>query len=319
MTLQNIRVGIVGVGMVGTPLMNWFLSRGYILGRTLFCYDNDGTKGFSDKKHWDLVTKAHLLFVCVPTPSRKDGSCNVDIIKSIIEDLPDRNRAIVIKSTVPPTFLKGLATKYKKRGVFLFNPEFLTEKQAERDFLNPVLQIVAPVDDSGKPWTNVILDILPKAYFQSPLQVENTYTFYGATAEEAAEAKYAINRFGAMKVTFFVILYLRCKILRLDFKNVWRLVTKDPRVGDSWAWALHGEILGYNGFCFPKDVMAWISESRSLLKKISDQGLRRVFSRGIDFFDSMGIFNEEVHRWQGTTVEEMSIHDVERDKKIEKK
>jgi len=312
--MQKIKIGIIGIGMVGTPLMDWFLEKGWSRGKNLFCFDKDITKDCSDN-----MLKAQVVFVCVPTPPNLDGSCNTSIVEDAVRQLPDGKRAIVVKSTVSSGTVASLAKRYKKKGYFLFNPEFLTEKQATEDFRNPTLQIVAPANKKARPWAGVVLDLLPKAYFQSPLQSENTYSFYGLNSSEAEETKYAINLFGAMKVTFFVILYLRCKIQGLNFKNVWRMVTKDPRIGDSWSWAPHGKILGYNGFCFPKDTNAFIFHSKQLAQKISKGPERTVFSLGVKFFETMKNFNERLHISQGTTVKEMSVHDSERERKIDEK
>ena len=46
-TKAKIKVGIIGIGMVGTPLTRWFEKQGFARGKNLFCYDR-GKKEFSD-------------------------------------------------------------------------------------------------------------------------------------------------------------------------------------------------------------------------------------------------------------------------------
>ncbi|SVE56770.1 uncharacterized protein METZ01_LOCUS509624, partial [marine metagenome] len=94
---------------------------------------------------FDLVVECDVIFVCVPTPMNKDGSCHTDIVESVIEEINkwsyaywgniDRKPTIVIKSTVSPGTTERLHKKYKSVDV-IFNPEFLTEATFIEDFKN---------------------------------------------------------------------------------------------------------------------------------------------------------------------------------------
>ncbi|PJE73094.1 MAG: hypothetical protein COV00_02010 [Candidatus Tagabacteria bacterium CG10_big_fil_rev_8_21_14_0_10_40_13] len=292
--------------MVGTPLTRWFEKQGFARGKNLFCYDR-GKKEFSDD-----ISEARIVFICVPTPACSDDSCDTSIVKSVVKDLPD-GKIVVIKSTVPPGTTARLAREYEKK-IFLFNPEFLTEAQAWDDFRRPNLQIVAPADEKARKWAGIILDLLPKGYFQSPFGNKNTYQFYNLNSTQAEIGKYAINQFGAMKVTFFNILYDRCKNWDVDFEDVRAMVTHDSRIASSWSDPLHGDVRGYNGFCFPKDTKAILFEDRTFLEKKTGLMELTFCEAAILFFRAMDNYNEILHHFQGTSVAEMSVHDKERRK-----
>ena len=107
---KKIKVGIIGLGMVGEPIRRWFEEyQKYRRGKELFCYDTDPKKGYSDD-----VNKADVVFVAVPTPTNPDGSCNVSIVHSAAATIND-NKIVVIKSTVPPGTIEGLQKKYSRK------------------------------------------------------------------------------------------------------------------------------------------------------------------------------------------------------------
>ena len=92
------KIGIIGVGMVGMPLKRWFEENGYERNFDLFLYDIDRKKNY-----FDDVNKADIVFVAVPTPRDRDGSCDllavIHALGRIDKWLP---KIVVIKSTVQP-------------------------------------------------------------------------------------------------------------------------------------------------------------------------------------------------------------------------
>lgn len=133
--MDKPKIGLIGLGMVGLPLKKHLEEKGFKRGFNLFCYDSDPKKNFNDD-----VYQADIIFICVPTPKKRDGSCNIDVVDSVVRKFHNQNKVIVIKSTIEPGTVARLQEKYNCP--FLFNPEFLTESRAWEDFIKPDRQIV---------------------------------------------------------------------------------------------------------------------------------------------------------------------------------
>jgi len=309
---EKIKIGIIGIGMTGGPLKKWFEMKNYRRGEDLFCFDIDPNKGCQDD-----VSKADIIWICLPTPSCSDGSCDISIIEKTIANLPDGERLIVVKSTIPPLILKNLQERYRSKGLFFSNPEFLTESQAWEDFIRPDRQIVASASEEGRKFVNLILGLLPIGSFQSP-GVMGTYKFHEANSDEAALAKYGGNVFGAIKVTFGNIINNFCEALGIDYEIVRELISHDRRIGGAWLDVNHGNYRGFGGYCFPKDLKAVIFFGEEILRKLpkGNQNQKEVFSKALEFLKSVWSYNETLLKSQGLTVEQVSSHDKDLEKVI---
>jgi UDPglucose 6-dehydrogenase len=313
---KKIKVGIIGIGMVGEPIRRWFEeSQGYKRNKDLFCYDTDPKKGYSED-----INKADVIFVAVPTPTNPDGSCNISIVNSAASAIKD-GKIVVVKSTVAPGTVEGLQKKYPKKK-FIFNPEFLTETQAWLDFIKPDRQIVG---HTTKSFSDVkeVLNLLPRAHFERPWSSD--YSKKDIAATEAELAKYASNVFGYVKVIYGNILADICHALTLNFKNnkidaavnyenVREVISADPRIGPAWLNVEHGDYCGAGGYCFPKDMKALIMATESLIgelslkKKKTDIGLIKSLKGGMNVLKSVEEYNKTLLGWQGLTLEEVMRH-----------
>ena len=97
-----MRIGIVGQGYVGTAVREVF-DKHYQTNT----FDLNGDCTCRDLE--ELIDHSDIIFVCVPTPMKKDGSCDTSIVESVVHELnglaitrQDANRIIAIKSTIPP-------------------------------------------------------------------------------------------------------------------------------------------------------------------------------------------------------------------------
>ena len=134
---MKAKIGIVGQGYVGTAIKVGFES--YYDVETYDKYDKKKTT----KSLPDMVSECEIIFVCVPTPMNEDGSCNTDIVESVVKDVDkcsgkffdDKKSIVVIKSTVLPGTTERLHKKFKNVNV-IFNPEFLTEANFIDDIKN---------------------------------------------------------------------------------------------------------------------------------------------------------------------------------------
>lgn len=288
--MKEWKIGIIGVGMVGTPLKRWFEENGYERNSDLFLYDIDPKKGY-----FDDVNQADIVFIAVPTPRDFDGSCDLTAVKDALTRIDIHfHKIVVIKSTVTPGMTEYLQTIFSQWKM-LFNPEFLTEKRAWEDFIKPDRQIVGFTKYSIDA-AHLVLSLLPKAPFMSPWGL-GTYKPIRITATEAEIIKYGGNVHFARKVNFANMLNLLCEELEVSYENVRHGMAADFRIGDSHLDVNHGGYRGFGGYCFPKDLDA-------LIFFLECQGLKD----GANLLKADKNFNIQLLNAQGLTIEDVSKH-----------
>lgn len=245
--LKDLKLGIVGVGMVGGALQRYFEKKGF----KPLLYDKGKNLGSPEE-----VNQADIIFICVPTPfnkekgpalNRAEGSgSGFDL--SCIEDACSNikgQKIIVIKSTVWPGTTEKLQQKYPQHK-FLFNPEFLVEEKADEGMQNPDRQIVGYTEESRE-FAEKILDLLPKAPFEKIIK-----------AREAEMVKYFGNTWLSTKVIFANQMYDLCQKLGVNYDRIKEAAVADKRIGPSHLDVHHGDYRGYGGKCLPKDIRALI-------------------------------------------------------------
>src|SRR3989338_4655163 len=282
------RIGIMGLGVVGSQLKRWFEeTNGHKRGVDLFLYDIASSKGYSDD-----INKAQVIFVCVPTPSLPEGTINLSFVESVFKRLAGE-KIVIIKSTVLPGATEHFQKNYKQHKI-LFNPEFLTEKNAWEDFHKPNRQIVGFTENSLNV-AGMVLSLLPQAPFMSPYGI-NTFKPTKITATEAEIIKYGGNIFISRKINLANIIALLSEKVGANYDNVRLGIAADYRIGGSHLDVLHGGYKGFGGCCIPKDLNAFIScleyyrllECTELLKKDRE-------------------FNEKLLATQGLTIKDVSV------------
>src|SRR3990167_1905988 len=125
------KIGIIGYGIVGQALAYGFSTA------EIHIYDKF-KEGFETMK--EVAEKSEFIFICLPTPIKSDESgIDLSIINDAIKKLTvytnNKQKFIIIKSTVTPGTTAGFIQKYPK-SLFAFNPEFLTEANYMQDFVN---------------------------------------------------------------------------------------------------------------------------------------------------------------------------------------
>ena len=178
--------------------------------------------------------------VCVPTPSSRDTSCDMSIVKGVVTYCPE-NKPVLIKSTIS---LEGWRNLQKFGKSLSFSPEFLVANNAINDFANQEFMLYGGAD--YKFWKNV---------FPFPL--------VSATVEELIMTKYVRNCFLATKVAFFNDIHKLCETVNVNYNNVANLTSMDRRIGSSHMQVPgpDGE-LGFGGACFPKDTKALVATGK---------------------------------------------------------
>ena len=188
----NKRIGIVGKGFVGSAVQFGF-SPSVGVDAEVKVYDKDPNK--STHTLQEVVLGSDIIFLSVPTPSNKDGSINLDIVKSILNDINEIysetvNSIILLRSTVIPGTTRKLQEKYPKLRI-VFNPEFLTERAANFDFINQSRFVVGGnLDDVLE-----VSELFRKRFGKSMSIIETNF-------ETAELIKYMTNTFFATKISF---------------------------------------------------------------------------------------------------------------------
>ena len=129
-----MKIGIIGQGFVGSAIKEGLKSYYEVI-----TYDLDVSKCTHSQE--DVCKQSDIIFVCLPTPMRKDGSCDTRILEKAVAEInqvcssdSEMNRPIlVIKSTIPPGTTKKLDALAPILNV-CFSPEFLTEANSFEDF-----------------------------------------------------------------------------------------------------------------------------------------------------------------------------------------
>ena len=231
-----MKLGIIGLGVVGRA----------------------NAKGFKLRKHevslHDIKIKSSIKnlidteinFICVPTPSKKNGSCNTDIVESVIKQLSDikYDGVIAIRSTVEPGFIDRMIKKYKNYKI-CFVPEFLKERSANYDFIyNHNLCLV------GTNNSNVYKKVIKS-------HKNLAKNFVKLKPKEAELVKYFNNVYAALKITFANNMFEIAKKLNVDYSKIKNTYLYIGRSKDTYLDA-NNNLRGYAGACLPKDTRALI-------------------------------------------------------------
>ncbi len=194
------------------------------------------------------IIKCDIIFISVPTPMNKDGSCYLEILYNVINELNTitnlDTQLVVIRSTVPP----GTSNKLN----CYFMPEFLTEKNYINDFINNknwIFGVKNTSQDSN--FIQKITELFNIAY-ESDKILFNNLSF--VSNDEAEMIKMFRNNFLAIKVSFCNEIYEFCEKKNINYENVRKLAVLDSRIGDSHTNVPgHDGKKGFGGTCFPKD------------------------------------------------------------------
>jgi UDPglucose 6-dehydrogenase len=137
------------------------------------------------------------------------------------------------------------------------------------------------------------------------------------TATEAETGKIAANLFGAAKVTFGNIIADFCASLEnpASYENVRHILAHDGRIGPAWLDVHHGSYRGFGGYCFPKDLDAFIAHSENLISKMLKKKNKRsrdharLLQKGIAVFKAIRVYNEALLKSQGYSMRKVSAHE----------
>ncbi|MEH7383050.1 nucleotide sugar dehydrogenase [Bacillus sp. JJ1533] len=280
-------ITVIGLGFVGLTTALGFCDKGY----SVYGYDIDQKKKEKLKKGTipfyepyldeklnqhlnkgftivddlqEAVNNSKVIFLCVGTPSKSDGSAYLgyilDAIKSIAAYIKKPYfKVLVLKSTIPPSttsesirpYIESLGFKVGVDIGLTNNPEFLREGNAWEDFMNPDRIVIGQEEDkSGQ--------MVEKIYhsFNAPI--------YRVSLNTAEFIKYLSNTLLATLISFANEQALIANSIGdIEIKKSFQVLHLDKRwFGDPakmTCYVYPG--CGFGGYCLPKDTMALVNQS----------------------------------------------------------
>lgn len=246
--MNKPKIGIVGKGFVGSAVQHGF-SPNVGCDAEVRVYDKNPARSLHSLK--DTVNESNFVFVSVPTPSNNDGSADLTILESALNDIANictnEETIILIRSTIIPGTTRDLQSKFDNLKL-VFNPEFLTERSANFDFINQSRAIFG----GEKANTNKVADLFRWRFGDSFSILETNF-------ESAELIKYMANTFFATKISFLNDMKLLSDKSNANWNDVIDGFVRDGRIGHSHLNVPgHDGKYGFGGVCFPKDIQAII-------------------------------------------------------------
>ena len=244
------KIGVVGNGFVGGAVKFGF-SPQVGCDAEVRVYDKNPIKSTHTLE--ETVNESDFIFLSVPTPANEDGSINLDILTDALNDIDgvsEKDNYILIRSTVVPGTTWALQEKFPKLNL-LFNPEFLTERSANFDFINQGRFIIGSGDSYKSALGSELFSKLIRDRFGDCVAILET------TYETAEMIKYMNNCFFATKVSFMNEMYQIAEKCKVNWEQAVDGFVADGRIGHSHLNVPgHDGKFGFGGSCFPKDVQA---------------------------------------------------------------
>jgi UDPglucose 6-dehydrogenase len=308
-----MQISVIGAGYVGLTTAACLAE----IGHQVLCADNDldklkklnaGRLPFFEP-HLDLlvernvasrrlqfvsseeaIEKGNAIFICVGTPPLENGEADLSAIEAVARTIASTAggyRLVIEKSTVPVQTAKRLwkhLSIYNVNGLefdVVSNPEFLREGSAVGDFFHPDRIVIGAESPRAIAMMNEIYRPVLVSTSTCPVHSQCPPTHEVpliVTDTNSAElVKHASNSFLAMKISFINLVADACEAAGADIAKVAEGIGSDKRIGKAFL----NPGIGFGGFCFPKDVQAFVRIGEklgcdfSLLKEVEKINLRR--------------------------------------------
>ncbi|NGX63526.1 MAG: UDP-glucose 6-dehydrogenase [Candidatus Anoxychlamydiales bacterium] len=264
-----------------------------------------GKRLFFTTDYEKAIKSALVCFVCVPTPSNEDGSCNTSYIEQtakFIGQYIDDYKVVVTKSTtevgtsfqIKKIILKELENRDVKIDFdVVSNPEFLKEGSAVSDCLKPDRIVIGTEAEKST-------EIMKEIYHGFTFKQDRLIVMDILSSEMT---KYAANAMLATRISFMNEIANICKKVGANVNNIRKGIGSDTRIGYSFLYPG----IGYGGSCFPKDIKALCHLAKkvglkpTLLEKVDEINVeqKKLLAKSIiNFFTKNGgIKNKTIAVW----------------------
>ena len=289
----NDKVGIIGLGKLGLPMLCAFIKRGFnpigydinlklieTLKQGKNPYKEDGLEqvieyddGWHNRFYSDLdnfLSKVNLIFLIVPTPTKND-IFDCSYVGSSLQQInhylksKKQNITVVITSTVNPGDCSNLSSKYERENLHLvYSPEFIALGTVLRDMLNPDIVLLGGNN----------IDALDKVFSVYSRLYKSHPEYHHLNFFEAEVAKIAINSYVTTKISYANTIGMfveKNTHSRESSQRVLDAIGGDSRIGRKYF--KYG--VSFGGPCFPRD-------NKALAKHLEDNSVPSNIPRSTD-------------------------------------
>lgn len=280
----NDKIGIIGLGKLGLPMLSAFIKRGFnpigydinqdlinLLQNKKNPYNENGLQDIIDNdKEWEnrfysklnlFIQKISTVFLIVPTPTKNkifDISFLDNALSNIANEIKQSKQEklnVVITSTVNPGDCENFYSKYSAFFNLVYSPEFIALGSVLQDMLHPDVVLLG-----GKDVVSIdkIFSIYNRLYESHP-------EYHRLNFIEAETAKIGINTFVTTKISYANSIGMfieNATDSRESAQRVLDAIGGDSRVGRKYF--KYG--VGYGGPCFPRDnrALGWHLEKSNI-------------------------------------------------------
>ena len=193
----------------------------------------------------EAVEDADVVYIAVGTPPTYSGDADLSAVWTVIDELPQVDRRIVVamKSTVPVGTGAAVRHRLDDRGLenvgYVSNPEFTAEGTAVRDFMHPDRVVIGAFEQGDG-------DVIAELHegIEAPI--------VRCDVPSAEMIKLAANAALVTRISFINEIANVCEATGADVATVAEGIGLDRRIGPAFLRAG----IGYGGSCFPKDSLA---------------------------------------------------------------
>lgn len=257
-----MKIGIVGVGCVGTALQHILCSFKPL---QIYVYDK-----FKHVGSIQSCFNTEICFLTLPTELNTDGKYNLEPLDSTLTYFSKNSYQgiVVVKSTVIPSTCEEFLDKYPNLQI-VHNPEFLSAKTAYFDLRDQKHIVIGRTDTVLDENVDKLRNFFKRYFSNAEISL--------CTSTESEMMKMCCNTFYASKIQIMTEFYMACRYHGIEYSSVRNLILKNQTISKMHtAVPGHDGQISFGGACFPKDIGAFVSHLKE--KKVICEVLSSVLS-----------------------------------------